>query len=899
MAEIKTLTTLYRFRKLIAAFVIVIGFFSFYNLFLIDRTLENLSFALEQTAAAYDIEGAAGLELVLTQPAVQEISPIALNSLNFSNLEFAKSSITTGKNYRQLDYAATALRALIGSKEKDRGIVLAVLDKINRPVRKGFIYLAYLPRYLLRPRLAEAQSEKAPVTLLERAKVFEKENALESLALTYEEFISSYPQNKETSLVMLRLGYTYHRLGKYDKARKTYKITINRYFPDKNAKVAQILLDSLKQKDSLLKEINRLLIESNEAAQSSVGEKQDIFYKLGIVYAGLFNFEDSARFFKRAYEANPTSDSAIKSQFNMAWMHKNQFKLEKSTEEFAKIKEEKPESGLVLDSRYQMADILHAEGKYEESIGVYEKMAKDYTDAPVAALCLFQIGASYMYDLNDTEKGEEIFGKLIREYPDSAYAKYLAPDNPVGMFIIYLVPRATRIVAWRASGLLCLSGFSGELVTFKAKAEQAGLNNAFNDWLRTELPDTVGNLWVDVKGTEITLEKGKAAGSGQITMGKFNVAAEAEGHLKISEEGGMLLVLTKAILGKIPIPPILLNRTVNGIMLIARKYFPVTLTRISFDEGEVNIEGFGSKRILERIKSSTKKLLGVTIELEDIKDPDRQKEMYGLYKEKFPESEFSPAPVYDTESLFLDFFTRMSFFSSFVLLEAVKDSKLDYERSIRTLGRLMLKEAKFGVTYKESDINVSLGRYISTEFPWLINDEFLFDVKGLEIDFKENGEIRLNGTFKLGHGKMPIKAETVSLNGIFSIAIDKKTRLPHLLFKEVYLNGKSYPAEKLNLVTSRSLGMLKDANVPIKMDRIDVTEGGVTLKGKGARDFTNRLFKDPYIFVIFQIRQWDLPVAGIERLDRVELDGAYWRGRGREELGRTADDMGTENITWE
>ena len=47
---------LFRFRKTITFFIVAIGFFFFYNMFLIDHTLESLKFSLEQTALAYDVE---------------------------------------------------------------------------------------------------------------------------------------------------------------------------------------------------------------------------------------------------------------------------------------------------------------------------------------------------------------------------------------------------------------------------------------------------------------------------------------------------------------------------------------------------------------------------------------------------------------------------------------------------------------------------------------------------------------------------------------------------------------------------------------------------------------------------------------------------------------------------
>ena len=52
------------------------------------------------------------------------------------------------------------------------------------------------------------------------------------------------------------------------------------------------------------------------------------------------------------------------------------------------------------------------------------------------------------------------------------------------------------------------------------------------------------------------------------------------------------------------------------------------------------------------------------------------------------------------------------------------------------------------------------------------------------------------------------------------------------------------------------------------------------LKGKAPKNYSTRLFSDPYLFVIFHVRGWDLGLAGIERLrEPVSLEYEDYRGR--------------------
>ena len=231
----------------------------------------------------------------------------------------------------------------------------------------------------------------------------------------------------------------------------------------------------------------------------------------------------------------------------------------------------------------------------------------------------------------------------------------------------------------------------------------------------------------------------------------------------------------------------------------------------------------------------------------------------------------------------------------FKLLETVKDSKIDYQRSIRTLGRLMVRRERFGVTYTENDINASFNRLVRNDFPWLINNRFLFDIKGLEIDFNDNGDIAFESAIRLGYGRMARDPTNVTVRGKFVFNIDKESKIPQIVFKEITLDNKPFPVERLNMVTERVLELLQDNYLPFQFDEIKINSEEITLKGKGARDFTNRVFSDPHLFVIFQIRHWDLETAGIERLKvRPGTTGDYWRGEGTD--GWTPGKLGTELI---
>ena len=153
-----------RFYKLIIAVIIMGVFFTYYNIFLIDNTLEALKYSLEQAVVAYDIEDVSGVDMLITKAIAKEIPPYDIISrTNVVNLEYAKSIVNKGKTFKQLGHMKVALNTAIGQTEKRRGFFLTFLDRLNRPIRGGFIHLASMARSFFAPKPVEKASNEIDI----------------------------------------------------------------------------------------------------------------------------------------------------------------------------------------------------------------------------------------------------------------------------------------------------------------------------------------------------------------------------------------------------------------------------------------------------------------------------------------------------------------------------------------------------------------------------------------------------------------------------------------------------------------------------------------------------------------------------------------------------------------
>jgi tetratricopeptide (TPR) repeat protein len=848
-----------------------------YNMFLVDNSLNNLRFAIAQTAASYDTGDLDGLDIIMTIAIIEEIEPIKMDSQNIMNLEFARNIAVSGKAFQQLDHVKMALESVVKNREKNRAWILAVADKATAWLKRNLGRVIRFPR---REEQGTGTVDLVGRTLFQKAREAERAANMTEAAGLYERLLNDYPDSEKASLVALRLGYVYHRMGLLDKAEAMYRKIRSKYFFKKEAEIAGILLRHLLKSPDISNRLNSIIAELAYMPAGSTEERQTLYYEIGMISLGLFNFEEAEKFFNRASKIDPDSELGLKAYFNRAWVRKDTGAYQDSLSDLMRLKGRVTRDAFGADVAFQIADIYHREGRYEEAIAIYLDIADMTGDPDIGALSLFQAAASYMYDMNDAEKGQEIFALLLSRFPESEYAKYLAPDNPVGIFVTYLVPRATRIVAWRVGGLLALSGFTGELVRFKAHISEENLNVNFNAWLRTELPDTVGNIYVDIAGTEIFLEDGKAKGGGVITMGSFDVRGDAEGQLTLSKNGRIDAVVTKAILEKIPIHPMLINGALNGLSFVANKYLPVIPTAVSIEDKEFYIEGYGPKGLIRRAEESlSREFAAVEVETEDVEGDLEGMQIYSMFNERFPGSTFSPDPQSGTDELFYDFFTRMYFYISFKMMEAVKDSSLDYHRSIRTLGRLVVKKDNFRINYDQREINSALNKYAYESFPWLIDENFLVDVRRVDVFFRDDGIIEIKAGLRIGYGEMPVVPMDIEAVLRGHVEIQRKTGLPLMVFEAAYLNGDVFDVEKLNQISRRCGELLKDTNMPVSLEEVVVRSGRMTIKGKGARDFVERmLIGDPSLFTVFYIRKHDLSLAGIKQLERNEpATMSLWR----------------------
>jgi len=73
-------------------------------------------------------------------------------------------------------------------------------------------------------------------------------------------------------------------------------------------------------------------------------------------------------------------------------------------------------------TKYRSALKFREQKDYDEFNKTCKELAEQYKTSEIAPLILFQVGSTYMYDLQDVEKATEVFDTLKKQYPASFFA---------------------------------------------------------------------------------------------------------------------------------------------------------------------------------------------------------------------------------------------------------------------------------------------------------------------------------------------------------------------------------------------------------------------------------------------------------------------------------------------
>ena len=245
----------------------------------------------------------------------------------------------------------------------------------------------------------------------------------------------------------LRLSVCYRKVGMYKRAAKVLKEAVRR---DINVLEAVIVTGDNQYLDE---EYERAIETYNSIVGMNRSKDPEIYWRLGLVYQKMGNYEKEAEFCERAIATKTDYTDALQSLAYVLFRHLNDKNRARIFDELAKEQSNSYEGEIELGAIcYKYGNYTWAKTKYQAAARLAERQKKGSMSPAEQRLLDNRIvfakvhTAMAYYKSGMEEEGQEIFDTLATEYPDHPLIPY---GN--GQLALLKGDTDTAIAAFKAS----------------------------------------------------------------------------------------------------------------------------------------------------------------------------------------------------------------------------------------------------------------------------------------------------------------------------------------------------------------------------------------------------------------------------------------------------------------
>lgn len=197
-------------------------------------------------------------------------------------------------------------------------------------------------------------------------------------------FIKKYPDHELIGPANYSLGWSYFKIGSYEKAIEPFKTFKEKY-------------------------------EAPEVALYPYDT--DTQLRIGDSYYAISDYENAISYYQEAIGAEPGGDYAM---FQIANSHYRNDQTYEAVTTFRKFLRIYPYSQLREQAQYNIGYIYLNTGNYSQAVEEFQKVINKYPNTSWAARSQYNIGDTY-YNAGDYEKAIAAYKKVMEEYPESEY----------------------------------------------------------------------------------------------------------------------------------------------------------------------------------------------------------------------------------------------------------------------------------------------------------------------------------------------------------------------------------------------------------------------------------------------------------------------------------------------
>jgi tetratricopeptide (TPR) repeat protein len=372
--------------KITGVILLAVIFFLGYNTYLVDYSLVNLKFALNKTSEVKALEDFVKIKHLLKVPLLKEVSRTNTSTRALMSLELVENIATTAKTQEQIEDIKFYLKEVIAKKEKERGIFLSSLDRLNNLIFKP---MQVTPQEKLEAR---ARSLSTKIGTFKDKKLQQKAYydlgniymQLDQPAKAEESFLKAIqidPLNPIAVKAKFNLGWNYKSSGEFDKAVACFE---------------------------------DLEKEHPEAALAITGEFQiaDTLYKSAAALYKQGDYEKARDKYALLTEKYPEFDITDLALFEAGYIsYHNLSDVDAAVKYFSKLEEKYPKTNIVQHVEKEVRKVLSTdfrrqgfnllkEKKYQEAVENFQKAIEiapyDSRSFSGMSLCFYWLGDKEM-----------------------------------------------------------------------------------------------------------------------------------------------------------------------------------------------------------------------------------------------------------------------------------------------------------------------------------------------------------------------------------------------------------------------------------------------------------------------------------------------------------------------
>ncbi|MCE2393847.1 tetratricopeptide repeat protein [Candidatus Poribacteria bacterium] len=223
----------------------------------------------------------------------------------------------------------------------------------------------------------------------------------------------------------LRLSVCYRKVGLYQRAAKVLREAVRR---DVSVLEAVVVTGDNQYIDE---EYERAIETYNSIVGLNRSKDPELYWRLGLVYQKMGNYEKEAEFCERAIASRTDYTDALQSLAYVLFRHLNDKNRARIFDELARGQSNSYEGEIELGAIcYKYGNYTWAKTKYQAAARFAERQKKDSMSPPEQRLLGSRIvyakvhAAMAFYKNGMEDKGQEIFDALAAEYPDHPLTSY-------------------------------------------------------------------------------------------------------------------------------------------------------------------------------------------------------------------------------------------------------------------------------------------------------------------------------------------------------------------------------------------------------------------------------------------------------------------------------------------